>query len=183
MQVSIRMASAADAAALRAIYAPYVEKTAVSFEYTVPAAETFAQRIKAVLRRYPYLVAEMQGEPVGYAYAGPFQQRAAYDWAAETSVYVREDCRGKGIGRRLYTALEEALRQQGIANAYACVAFPPEEDPYLTRDSVAFHEQMGYRLVGRFHQCGYKFYRWYDMVWMEKFIGPHPERPERPFTP
>lgn len=175
--IPIRPAIQQDAEALLQIYAPYVEKTAITFEYDVPTVEEFAGRIGKVLQKYPYLVAEISGEPVGYAYAGSFKERAAYDWAVETTVYVREDMKKHGIGRALYTALEKALAAQGILNMNACIAFPENEDEYLTRDSVKFHERMGFNEVGRFHKCGCKFGRWYDMVWMEKLIGEHVENP------
>ena len=175
--LTIRTAVRQDAEALLQIYAPYVKNTAITFEYDVPSVEEFAGRIGKVLKRYPYLVAEVNGEPLGYAYAGPFKERAAYDWAVETTVYVREDMKKSGIGRALYTALEKALSAQGILNLNACIAFPETEDEYLTRDSVKFHEKMGFNEVGRFHKCGCKFGRWYDMVWMEKLIGNHVENP------
>lgn len=175
--ITIRTAVQQDAKVLLEIYAPYVKKTAITFEYDVPSVEEFAGRISKVLQKYPYLVAEVNGEPVGYAYAGPFKERAAYDWAVETTVYVREDMKKSGIGRALYTALEEALAAQGILNLNACIAFPENEDEYLTRDSVKFHERMGFETAGRFHKCGCKFGRWYDMVWMEKLIGNHVENP------
>lgn len=167
-----------DAAELLAIYRPYVEKTAVTFEYQVPSEAEFAGRIKKTLERYPYLAAWEGKEILGYAYAGPFHSRAAYAWSAETSVYVREDWRGRGVGKRLYQALEQVLKEQNIRNLYACIAFPDREDPYLTRDSVDFHLHMGYRMAGKFENCGCKFGRWYSMVWMEKMLGPHPEKPE-----
>ena len=175
--ITIRPAVLQDAKVLLEIYAPYVKNTAITFEYDVPTAEEFAGRISNVLRRYPYLVAEVNGEPVGYAYAGPFKERAAYDWAVETTVYVKEDMKNHGIGRALYEALEKTLAAQGILNLNACIAFPEKEDEYLTTDSVRFHERMGFKEVGRFHKCGCKFGRWYDMVWMEKHIGTHEENP------
>ena len=104
--ITIRTAVQQDAKVLLEIYAPYVKKTAITFEYDVPSVEEFARRISKVLQKYPYLVAEVNGEPVGYAYAGPFKERAAYDWAVETTVYVRENMKKSGIGRALYTALE-----------------------------------------------------------------------------
>ncbi len=176
-EITIRTAVRQDAEALLQIYAPYVKNTAITFEYDVPSVEEFAGRISKVLQKYPYLVAEVNGEPVGYAYAGPFKERAAYDWAVETTVYVRENMKKSGIGRALYTALEKALSAQGILNLNACIAFPETEDEYLTTDSVKFHEKMGFETAGRFHKCGCKFGRWYDMVWMEKLIGEHVENP------
>ncbi len=172
-QILVRAASPADAAELLAVYAPYVERTAITFEYDVPSEQEFAGRIRRTLERYPYLVAERGGRILGYAYAGPFKERAAYGWAVETTVYVRQDCRRSGVGRLLYDALERTLAAQHILNLNACIAWPEQEDAYLTRDSISFHERLGYRLVGRFHKCGYKFGRWYDMAWMEKLIGEH----------
>ena len=88
-----------------------------------------------------------------------------------------------GVGGRLHQALEAVLREQGILNMNACIAYPREEDQYLTRNSVDFHAHLGYRLVGQFYQCGYKFHRWYNMVWMEKHIGEHltQQPPVKPF--
>lgn len=175
--IRVRVATERDAAALLQIYAPYVRKTAITFEYETPSVQEFTERITHTLRRYPYLVAEKNGEIVGYAYADAFKTRAAYDWAVETTVYVARDCKRQGIGRILYAALERALAAQHILNLNACIAFPEIEDAYLTRGSVAFHERLGYRMVGTFHQCGYKFGRWYDMVWMEKHLGAHVSDP------
>lgn len=180
--ISLRIASPADAPALAEIYAPYVEQTAVSFEYDAPTPDEFARRIERTLEKYPYLVAERAGVPVGYAYAVAFHSRAAYGWAVETSIYVRRDERRSGVGRALYTVLERVLRWQGILNLNACVAWPEVEDEYLTYDSVRFHERMGFAKVGEFHSCGYKFGRWYGMVWLEKLIGAHEGVPE-PVTP
>ena len=175
---AIRPARPEDAAALLAIYAPYVEKTAVTFEYQPPSLEEFAGRIRRTLARYPYLAAEREGRILGYAYAGPFHPRPAYCWSAEASIYVAEAARGSGVGSALYRALEQLLAAQGILNVNACIAVPcGAHDPYLTNHSAEFHAHWGYQLVGRFHRCGYKFGRWYDMIWMEKFLGEHPERP------
>ena len=171
--VRIRIATKEDARELLTIYAPYVEKTAITFEYEVPALQEFAGRIEHILERYPYLVAERDGEIVGYAYAGAFHPRAAYDWAVESTVYVQEDQEKTGVGRKLYEALEQALVLQNILNVYACIAYPEVEDEHLTKNSVQFHEHMGYRFIGEFRKCGYKFERWYNMVWMEKHLGEH----------
>lgn len=176
--VIIRAASPGDAEKLLEIYRPYVEKTAITFEYEVPSVEEFQGRIVRTLRRYPYLVAEAGGQILGYAYTGPFVGRAAYDWAAEVSIYLREDCRGMGLGKRLYAAIEEISRAQHITNLNACIGTVEAEDQYLTNNSAQFHGHMGYRMVGEFQKCGYKFGRWYNMVWMEKIIGEHLPRPE-----
>lgn len=173
--ITIRPATEQDAAALLAIYAPYVVNTAVTFEYDIPSLEEFAGRIRHVQGKYPYLVAEADGGILGYACAGAFHERAAYGWAVTTSIYVHMHAKRQGIGRQLYATLECILQKQGILNLNACIACPEKDDEYLTADSVAFHEKMGYRLVGQFRQCGYKFNRWYHMVWMEKHIAPHVE--------
>lgn len=173
--IKIRFATEQDAEDLLNIYAPYVEKTAITFEYDVPSVEEFAGRINKVLEKYPYLVAEIDGKIVGYAYAGAFYERAAYNWAVETSVYVDTDMKKMGIGKKLYEALEKVLAAQNILNMNACIAYPIEEDEYLTKNSVEFHQHLGYRIVGEFQKCGYKFSRWYNMIWMEKHIGEHLE--------
>lgn len=176
--VVIRPASPEDAASLLNVYAPYVRETAVTFEYEVPSPEEFRERIERTLERWPYLAAEAGGEVLGYAYTGPFKERAAYGWSAETSIYLRQDQRRQGLGRRLYGALEDLSRAQGVRNLNACIGVPAAEgDPCLTRDSLDFHARMGYRLVGEFHACGYKFGTWYNMAWMEKLLGDHPADP------
>ncbi|MBQ3360640.1 MAG: N-acetyltransferase [Bacteroidaceae bacterium] len=171
--MAIRKARLQDAEALLAIYAPYVEQTAITFEYAVPTVNEFRRRMANVAESYPWLVAVDDGSIAGYAYASAFKERAAYQWAVETSIYVDRNERGKGIGRRLHEALEETLKQQGILNMNACVAYTEHEDEYLTLDSVRFHERLGYTQVAHFHKCGRKFDRWYDMIWMEKLIGVH----------
>ena len=175
----IRTAREEDTAKILAIYAPYVTDTAITFEYVVPTYEEFRLRVIQTLRKFPYLVAEdAEGSIIGYAYAGTFKGWAAYDWAVETSIYVKQGEEGKGLGRMLHDALEKELKQMGILNMCACITAPQGTDPYVTDHSIQFHAHLGYRMVGRFMQCGYKFGRWYDMVWMEKHIGPHTEKVE-----
>ena len=175
----ITSALPSDAEELVGIYAPYVKNTAVSYEYEVPSVDEFRGRISDTLRVYPYLKAvSPTGEIIGYAYAGRFGKRRAYDWTAEVSIYVRQDCRGKGIGRALYTELEGQLTALGIQTLIACVACPPVEDEYLTLASFGFHRAMGYECAGYFHSVGYKFGRWYDMSYLEKQLGSHPDAPK-----
>ena len=135
------------------------------------------KRIHKTLSKYPYLVSEQDGAILGYAYAGAFKERSAYDWAVETTIYIAKDARKKGLGRELYMALENALSLQNVINLNACIGYPDVEDEYLTKNSASFHEHLGYRMVGEFHKCGYKFGRWYNMVWMEKFVAEHPKNP------
>ncbi len=173
---AVRSAGPGDAARLREIYAYYVEKTAVTFEYDVPTEEEFRARIGDTLEKYPYLVLEKDGAAVGYAYAGPLKNRAAYARSCEVSVYLDSAERRKGYGRMLYEALEAELEKRGILNLYACIGCPVTEDEYLTHDSERFHGALGFRKVGEFHKCGYKFGRWYDVVWMEKTVGERNEK-------
>ena len=169
----IRDAALEDAGAILDIYRYYVENTAISFEYSTPSLEEFRERMRHTFEKYPYLVLVSENEIVGYAYAGPFKERTAYDWSCEMTIYLRHDAEKRGCGRMLYAAMERVLAKMGILNLYACIAYPETEDEYLTRNSADFHRHMGYVEIGRFHKCGYKFGRWYDMIWMEKIIGEH----------
>ena len=173
LEVMIRFATEEDAEELLRIYSYYVENTAITFEFDTPALDEFKYRIRTIKAMYPYLVSEVDGKIVGYAYANTFKDRAAYDWAVETTIYLDKDARGKGYGKELYEALEKVLKAQNITNLYACIGYPEVEDQYLTKNSVQYHEHLGYRFIGTFKKCGYKFNRWYDMVWMEKMIGEH----------
>lgn len=173
--VKIRDAEPDDAERLLEIYAYYVENTAITFEYTVPDAAAFQERMERTMERYPYLVAEVSGVVRGFAYAGPFVGRAAYDWSCETTIYLEPAARKRGYGRLLYAALEHEVHRMGILNLYACIGYPTTEDAYLDKNSAEFHAHMGFTKVGEFHNCGYKFDRWYDMIWMEKIIGLHGE--------
>jgi len=178
MSIVFRDVCPADAAQLLAIYAPYVENTAISFEYEVPSVEEFKGRIENTIKKYPYIAAcDEGGRILGYAYAGVFHARKAYDRSVETSIYVASDIRRGGVGRALYAELERQLLSQGILNMYACIAAPRGEDENLNEDSLRFHEAMGFSLVGRFTCCGFKFGKWYDMVWMEKLLGEHTGNP------
>ncbi len=173
--ISIRPANIGDAKNILKIYAYYTENTAVSFEYTAPTLEEFRGRMERIKARYPYFVAEEDGKILGYCYAGPFVRRKAYDWSCELTIYLSPDQKGRGIGKKLYTALEEALIKMGITNMYACIGVPEKEDEYLNNNSMNFHAHMGFTEVGRFRNCGYKFGRWYHMIWMEKIIGEYQE--------
>ena len=173
--MKIRTASPEDAPELVSIYAPYVENTSITFEYAVPSTDEFKSRIRHTLENYPYLVAEEDGIIMGYAYVSPFKSRAAYDWSVETSIYIRQDCKRRGIGQTLYSALEKILQKQQVCNICACISYP-------NPDSIAFHEALGYQTVAHFHASGYKQGAWYDMIWMEKELCPH-EVPPMPFIP
>ena len=168
--MKIREATVEDAEKLLEIYAYYVENTAISFEYDTPGIEEFSGRIANTLKKFPYLVLEDDDEILGYAYAGAFHPRAAYSHCVEMTVYLKNGSSGRGYGRMLYEELEKRLKAMNIKNLYACIADPVVEDEFLTKNSEKFHAHMGYTKCGDFHKCGYKFGRWYNMIWMEKMI-------------
>ena len=158
-----------------------------SLPRTLPRAAGVGQRTQRETyleaRRAHQSPAERGGDLLGYAYAHPFIGRAAYDWSAEMTIYLRMDARRAGIGGQLYRTLEDLLRDMGVLNLNACIGYPQtDDDPYLTTNSVDFHKHLGYEWVGRFHDTGSKFGRWYDMVWMEKLLAPH-QTPPTPICP
>lgn len=173
--ISIRFAKPEDAKELLKIYAYYVTDTAISFETEVPSEEEFKLRIEEVLKSYPYIVACKDDEILGYAYLHSFVGRKAYELSAETTIYLNPDKKKMGIGKKLYSVLEDIAKVQNITNLYSCIGYVDKEDEYLNNNSVQFHEHIGFRMVGKFENCGHKFGRWYHMVWMEKIIGEHGE--------
>ncbi len=166
----IRPARLTDAEALLSIYAPCIANTAITFEYDIPSLDDFRARIERISAHYPYLVAERNGQVIGYAYAAPLKERKACEISVEMSIYLSAEHMGHGVGRRLYGELEEILRHQGIRNLYASIAFAPNDD-YVDDSSIRFHERMGYSLCGTMHACAHKFGHIYDLVWMEKFLS------------
>ena len=173
--ISIRFAKPEDAKELLKIYAYYVTDTAISFETEVPSEEKFKLRIEEVLKSYPFIVACKDDEILGYAYLHSFVGRKAYELSAETTIYLNPDKKKMGIGKKLYSVLEDIAKAQNITNLYSCIGYVDKEDEYLNNNSVQFHEHTGFRMVGKFENCGHKFGRWYHMVWMEKIIGEHKE--------
>lgn len=173
--ISIRSANPEDAKELLKIYAYYVTDTAISFETEVPSEEEFKLRIEEVLKSYPFIVACKDDEILGYAYLHSFVGRKAYELSAETTIYLNPDKKKMGIGKKLYSVLEDIAKAQNITNLYSCIGYVDKEDEYLNNNSVQFHEHIGFRMVGKFENCGHKFGRWYHMVWMEKIIGEHGE--------
>ena len=158
----IRIARAEDAATIHAIYAPSVSAGTATFEIVLPGVEAMRERIRSRLRHYPWLVWEEGGEVLAYAYAGRFRERAAYDWIAETSIYVHADARHRGIARRLYGVLLEVMQLQGITQAVGVITMPG-------MISVALHEAMGFSAAGVWRQCGYKLGQWWDVgVWQKQ---------------
>ncbi len=178
-EVEIRFATLEDAQRLCEIYNYYIEHTAITFEIDTLSIEEFRNRIADISKVYPYFVAYEGDEILGYAYATRFHPRAAYDWCVEVAIYLDHTQKGRGIGSKLYYELEKFLKAQNVLNVYACIAYTDEEDEYLTNGSMKFHESYGFNLNGKFKKCGYKFGKWYDMIWMEKFLKHHPKTPKR----
>jgi len=162
----IRPADAAlDSAACADIYAPYVRESAVSFEAEAPDAHEMAQRIERIGRTHPWLVAEQDGRVVGFAYAAPHRERAAYRWAADVTVYVHPDRHGRGVGRALYEHLLALLRDQRLHVACAGIALPNDA-------SVGLHEALGFEPVGVYRKIGYKAGAWHDVGWWQLRLLP-----------
>lgn len=160
---TFRLATPDDAAALQAIYAPYVETT-VTFEYDVPTVEEFRQRIVDRVGVYPYIVCEEDGAPVGYAYASRLYERAAYAWAAELSVYFAPDHRGRGMGAKIYAKLIELLKMQGVRTVHGKVTYPNPASDRL-------HERMEFKLMATLDNVGFKNGAWRSINHWQKNIG------------
>ena len=147
MSVTIRLATAADAEQICEIYASIVLNTHISFEQDIPDAAGMAERIAKSVPRYPWLVCDVDCRVAGYAYASPFRRRKAYQWTAETTVYVHKDFQRRGIARALYASLMEILRAQGFCNAIGVIALPNDA-------SIRAHEAAGFRKIGVLEQHG-----------------------------
>ena len=166
-----------DAGPIARIYEPFVRNTAVSFETEPPTVEEMGERISKTMKTYPWLVAEVEGKVVGYAYASIHRVRTAYQWSVEVSVYIDPEWHRRGIARSLYLRLFDILRQQGFYNAYAGITLPNPA-------SVGVHEHMGFRRIGVYEGVGHKLGRWHDVGWWELTLMPRPAvvAPPRPFV-
>ena len=168
----IRMATPADAEDIVRIYAPIVADTTISFELDVPTVDEMRHRIVRTLERFPWLVSEdADGRVDGYVYAGPHRERAAYRWSVDVTAYLRDDARGRGIGKGLYTALFEELPTLGYFQAFAGIALP-------NAASIALHESVGFTPLGIYRNVGYKLGAWHDVGWWQRSL-----QPLRPPTP
>lgn len=161
MKALIRPAVETDAARILDIYKPYVEDTSITFEYTVPELDHIKQRIKAVSEIYPWLVLEVDGKVEGYAYANKFRDRQAYNWCAESSIYLSAQAVGKGYGFILYQCLIDLLKEQGFFEVLAVITWPNEQ-------SEAFHKKNGFVSCGIIKKAGNKFEKWHDILIMQK---------------
>jgi len=159
--MKIRNATPADAETILKIYAPFITETTISFETEVPTIEEFAARIENITKNYPYLVCESDNKLVGFAYAARHRERAAYKYSAESSIYIVPEYQSRGIGKALYTKLFELLHYRSIKMVYAGITLPNEK-------SVGLHKALGFREAGVFHNVGYKFGKWLDVLWLEK---------------
>ena len=167
------MATEADAEQIAAIYAPYVRDTPISFELVPPTAEQMAERVRTLTATYPWLLCADGTRVLGYAYAGRYRERPAYQWSIETTVYVHADAQRRGIGRALYTALLPIVAAQGFYNAYAVITVP-------SASSVGLHESFGFQPVGVCRGVGYKLGRWHDVGTWELALQPRPPAPVPP---
>lgn len=166
----LRPVQISDAEAVTAIYAPFVERTAISFELTPPSAQQMEERIVELTKIYPWYVWEEEGRIAGYAYAGPYRTRAAYQWNAEVSVYVDPTYARRGIARALYQQLTSDLDRLGLVNLYAVIALPNEA-------SVRLHEACGFEYFATYKNVGFKFDRWHDVGWWVRSVGKLPTQP------
>ena len=171
--MSIRMATAQDVPRILEIYAPYIQNTAISFEYDVPGLEDFTRRFLDITAKFPWLVWEENGVILGYAYGSLPFERAAFQWSTEASIYLCPEAQGKGIGRKLYAELERLLQEQGYKKVYAIITTANE-------NSIAFHKAVGYRHTATMPDCGYKLGVWHGIVWMEKELNTWDSPPEKP---
>lgn len=180
MQEHVRFATLKDSSRILEIYSPYILNTTISFEYTTPSLAEFTDRIAKLSNKYPYLVYERNGKILGFAYGSPYQERSAYLYDVDLSIYLAPEAQSNGIGRKLYTCLLTLLQKQGFYNVYACITASNQR-------SIDFHTALGFRNLGIHPQAGYKFRQWLDIVWMDKQLQhkktlPQPIQPITAFT-
>lgn len=173
--IKLRFAVPEDGAALVQIYGQYID-TPVTFECVRPTAAEFSERIRTISAVYPYLVCEIGGRIAGYAYAHRQMERAAYQWNAELSIYLDRACTSQGVGKKLYGALMELLRMQGVRNVYGGVTVPNEKSERL-------HAGMGFRRIGVYRHTGYKCGAWRDVAWFERELIACDAGPDGPILP
>ncbi|WP_327637948.1 GNAT family N-acetyltransferase [Kribbella sp. NBC_00482] len=171
--VQVRDASATDAEACAAIYAPYVTGTAITFELDPPTVEEMAERIAKAQSTHAWLVLEADGQVVGYAYGGPMKPRAAYRWSCEVSVYVAPSHHRTGAGRTLYNALFDRLSERGFRTAIAGMTLPNPA-------SEGLHKSLGFDPIGTYRNIGWKLDAWHDVAWSQRPLAKLPDPPEEP---
>ncbi len=171
----LRQVTTADALQLAAIYEPWVRDTIISFELDPPDVNEMARRIESVTAGYPWLVSEQEGVVLGYAYATAYRHRSAYRWSVETTVYLEQAQRGRGVGRSLYTALIGLCAEWGFANAFAGIALPNPA-------SESLHRSVGFTPIGVFPRAGHKFGTWHDVGWWHRPLS-SADPPQPPASP
>ncbi len=171
--MNIRPIKSADAQQVLDIYAPFITSSFVTFENIIPSLTDFSKRIEHISQQYPWLVATEGDQIAGYAYAGRYRDREAYQWMVESSIYMRPDFKGKKVAKRLYSALFELLKEQGICKVFAVISVPNAE-------SVGFHEHMGFSGFATYRKVGFKLGTWKDVGWWEL---PLSEQDTGPTTP
>lgn len=175
MNKKIRLATEADSVSILEIYAPFIRDTVITFENEVPTITEFKRRIFDIQKKYPWLVCEINGNIVGYAYASQFNDRAAYDWSSDFSIYINPQYQGKKIGKALYYCLFELSKLQGYCNAYAGVTLPNIKSERL-------HQSFGFNSIGVYQNAGFKLGNWYDVKWFGIKIKDYPKSPTEPKT-
>lgn len=165
MNIQIRPAAETDAAQILAIYQPFIENTSITFEYEVPKVEVIKDRIQKITETYPWLVLEVDGQVGGFAYASKFRERKAYNWCAESSIYLSSEFSGKGYGYILYQCLFDLLKEQGFFEVIAVITWP-------NQPSENFHKKVGFEHCGIIKKSGYKFEKWQDILIMQKELKP-----------
>ncbi|URZ05655.1 GNAT family N-acetyltransferase [Clostridium felsineum] len=169
---NIRIVRDCDIKEILNIYKPFIENTAITFDYEVPSIESFKDKVIGISKKYIYLVCEIDDKIVGYSYASTFNERAAYDWAVDLSIYVDDRYQKRGVGKALYYTLIEILKLQGYCNMYALVTAS-------NLRSKSFHEYFGFKLSGTYHKSGYKFEKWHDVDVFEKIIEENSNSPHK----
>jgi phosphinothricin acetyltransferase len=173
MSIVIRFAEPDDAAGIVAIYGPYCDGSVVSFELAAPTIEQMRERIERIMKQFPWLVCEIDGEVAGYVYACPHRERAAYRWAVDVAVYIAPQHQRRRVGQALYAVLFQILREQGYFKAYAGVTLP-------NAGSVGLHEAVGFRPLAIYRGVGHKFGKWLDVGWWELDLQQQSEKPGEP---
>ena len=171
--IDIRLARDSDVGAIVEIFRPIVESTTISYEIRVPDQEEMARRVHETLQAYPWLVCELEGHVAGYAYAARHRISGAYQWSVDTTIYIGEAYRRRGVGRGLYESLFAILVAQGYVNAYAGISLPNQA-------SVTLHEAMGFEQVGVYRGVAYKLGRWCDAGWWQRRLRERPQTPQPP---
>jgi L-amino acid N-acyltransferase YncA len=169
----IRIATAADAAGILEIYAPFIQNTSLTFETEVPGIDAFSQRIQSYLKEWPWLVMEVNGRIAGYAYASRYRERTAYQWSVECSVYIHPEYTRRGFASKLYSCLFEFLKLQGFTTVYAVINLPND-------NSVALHEQLGFEWFATYEKVGYKLGRWKNVGWWRLPLNEFSDEPAAP---